>query len=146
MATNGFEFAYSLDGSTPVERDFPVNGTGTFSVGDLAVLNTSGKLIKAANTVSTVAVVMQETRTTGSDGDNMKAAILTPAQVWRCSFDAATHSASIGVRTQDIVSSRQLDADDATNGSLAVVETRDDPHDASYKVGYVTFTNCQLSS
>jgi hypothetical protein len=143
MATNGFEFAYSLDGSTPVVRDFPVNGTGTFSVGDLVVIS-SGKLAKAANTVSTVAAVMQETRTTGSDGDLMKAAILTNQQVWRCSFDAATHSASVGARTQDIASSRLLDADDATNGSLALVESRDDPHDAAYKVGYVVFTNVQL--
>lgn len=143
MATNGFEFAYSLDGSTPVVRDFPVSGTGTFGVGDLVVLS-SGKLAKAANTVSTVAAVMQEGRTTGADGDLMKAAIITNAQVWRCSFDAATYSASIGVRLQDIASSRLLDADDATNGSLALVEARTDPHDASYAVGYVVFTNVQL--
>ena len=143
MATNGFEFAYSLDGSTPVVRDFPVNGTGTFSVGDLVVLS-SGKLVKAANTVSTVAAVMQEGRTTGSDGDLMKAAILTSSQVWRCSMDAATYSASIGDRTQDIANSRWLYANDATNGSLALVEARTDPHDASYAVGYVVFTNIQI--
>lgn len=143
MATNGFEFAYSLDGSTPVERDFPVSGTGTFSAGDLVVLS-SGKLTKAGNTVNTVAAVMQETRTTGADGDLMRAAILTNQQVWRCSFDAATYSASIGTRTQDIVSSRLLDADDATGGSLALVEARVDPHDATYAVGYVVFTNVQM--
>jgi hypothetical protein len=143
MATYGFEFAYSLDGSTPVVRDFPVNGTGTFSEGDLVVI-ASGKLVKAANTVATVAAVMQETRTTGSDGDLMKAAIITNQQVWRCSFDDTTASAAIGARTQDIASSRLLDASDATNGSLALVETRTDPHDASYLVGYVVFTNVQL--
>lgn len=143
MTTNGFEFAYALDGSTPVERDLPVSGTGTFSVGDL-VLFSSGKLTKAGNTVNTVAAVMMETRTTGADGDLMRAALLTNQQVWRCSFDAATYSASMGVRTQDIASSRALDADDATNGSLALVEARDDPHDAAYAVGYVVFTNVQL--
>jgi hypothetical protein len=145
MATNGFEFAYSLDGSTPVERDFAVNGTGTFSVGDLVTM-TAGKLAKAGNTVSTVAAVMMETRTTGTDGQLMKAAILTDQQVWRCSFDATTYSASLGDRTQDIASSRLLDANDATNGSLVIMETRDDPHDPTYPVGYVVFSNVHFGS
>ena len=38
MATQGFEFAYSLDGSVPVVRDFEVDGTGTYCAGDLVVL------------------------------------------------------------------------------------------------------------
>lgn len=139
MATNGFEFAYSLDGSVPVVRDFEVDGTGTFSVGDVVVL-ASGQLTKAANTVSTVTAVMQETRTTGADGDLMKAAIVTRAQVWRCSIDAATYSASIGTRTQDIASSRLIDANDATNGSLVVIDVTDDPHDTN-PIMYVVFDN-----
>lgn len=139
MATQGFEFAYSLDGSVPVVRDFEVDGTGTYSVGDLVVL-ASGQLTKAANTVSTVSAVLQETRTTGSDGDLMKAAIITSAQVWRCSMDAATYSASIGTRTQDIASSRLLDANDAANGSLVVLDVVDDPHDTN-PIGYVVFSN-----
>ena len=143
MATNGFEFAYALDGSTPTIRDYPVSGTGTFSQGDLVVFS-SGKLTKAANTVATVSAVMMETRTTGADGDLMKVALLTNEQVWRCSMDAATYSASVGIRTQDIASSRVLDANDATNGSLAVVDVVADPHDTN-PIGYVVFTNISLS-
>jgi hypothetical protein len=139
MATNGFEFAYSLDGSVPVVRDFEVDGTGTYGIGDLVVL-ASGQLTKAANTVSTVTAVLQEARTTGSDGDLMKAAIITKSQVWRCSIDAATYSASICTRTQDIASSRLLDANDATNGSLVVIDVVDDPHDTN-PVMYVVFSN-----
>lgn len=139
MATKGFEFAYSLDGSVPVVRDFQVSGTGAFEPGDLVTFS-SGKLAKAANTVATVAAVMQEGRATGSDGDYMKAAIITREQVWRASMDAATYSASIGTRTQDIASSRLLDANDAANGSLAVIDVVADPHDTN-PVGYVVFTN-----
>lgn len=139
MATKGFEFAYSLDGSVPVVRDFQVSGTGTFEPGDLVTVS-SGKLTKAANTVATVAAVMQEGRTTGSDGDYMKAAIITREQVWRASMDAATYSASIGTRTQDIASSRALDANDAANGSLVVLDVVDDPHDTN-PIGYVVFSN-----
>lgn len=142
MATQGFEFAYSLDGSVPVVRDFEVDGTGTYGVGDLVVL-ASGQLVKAANTVSTVAAILQEGRSSGSDGDKLKAAIITNQQVWRCTFDAATFSASLGIRTQDIASSRLLDADDAANGSLAVIDVVDDPHDTN-PVGYVVFTNVQF--
>lgn len=142
MATQGFEFAYSLDGSVPVVRDFEVDGTGTYGVGDLVVL-ASGQLVKAANTVATVAAVLQEARASGSDGDKVKAAIITNQQVWRCTFDATTFSASLGIRTQDIASSRLLDADDAANGSLAVIDVVDDPHDTN-PVGYVVFTNVQF--
>lgn len=142
MATQGFEFAYSLDGSVPVVRDFEVGGNGTYGVGDLVVL-ASEQLVKATNTVSTVAAVLQEGRASGSDGDKLKAAIITNQQVWRCTFDAATISAPLGIRTQDIASSRLLDADDAANGSLAVIDVVDDPHDTK-PIGYVVFTNVQF--
>ncbi len=139
MATNGFEFAYSLDGSVPVVRDLPVTGTNTYKSGDLVVLS-SGKLAKVSNSVSTVSAVLQESRESGADGDLMKAAIITTAQVWRASMDAATYSASIGTETQDVAGSRLLDANDASGGSLALVEVRDDPHDTN-PIGYVVFTN-----
>jgi len=142
MATQGFEFAYSLDGSVPVVREFEVDGTGTYGAGDLVIFS-SGQLAKAASTVATVAAVLQESRTTGADGQLMKAAVITNQQVWRCSYDATTYSASIGVRTQDIASSRLLDADDAGNGSLAVIDVVDDPHGAN-PIGYVVFTNVQF--
>lgn len=139
MATQGFEFAYSLDGSVPVVREFEVDGTGSYGVGDLVTF-TSGQLAKVANTANTVAAVLQESRASGSDGQKMKAAIITSQQVWRCSFDAATYSASIGARTQDVAGSRLLDADDAGNGSLVLIDAVADPH-ATNPVGYVVFSN-----
>jgi len=142
MATQGFEFAYSLDGSVPVVRQLKVTGTGTFGVGDLVTMSSSGKLEKGAGSVATVAAVMQEKRDSGTDGQLMKVALLTNQQVWRCSFTATTFSASVGTRTQDIASPRTLDAADAANGSLSVIDIIGDPHDTN-PIGYVVFTKVQ---
>lgn len=138
MATKGFEFAYSLDGSIPTVMDLPVNGTGAYAKGD-AVVFSSGKLAAVTNTVATVSAIIQERRASGADGGLLRAAVVTPQHVWRCSADAATISASIGDRTLDVVDANTLDADDATNGSLALIDT--DTDDAGNKLCYVTFTN-----
>lgn len=138
MATKGFEFAYSLDGDSPTVRDFPVSGTGAYAVGDLLVF-ASGKLTAAANTVATVSAVAQEARSSGADGGLLKVAVLTPNQVWRCSSDGTSLTAAVGATTQDIVDSNTIDADDATNGSLAVYDTAVDKE--GNVVVYVTFKN-----
>lgn len=139
MATAGFEFAYSLGGgSHPSYKDMPVNGTGAYAKGD-AVVFSSGKLAAAANTVSTVSAVIAEARSSGTDGGLLKVAMVTPDQVWRCSADAAAISASIGDRTLDLVDANTIDADDATNGSLALIDTDTDTD--GNVVCYVTFTN-----
>ena len=77
MATKGFEFAYMLDGSnaTPVIRDMAVNGTGAFAVGDLTVADSAGQLGRVTSTTGEVTAVIQEARTSGSDGDYLRAAI-----------------------------------------------------------------------
>lgn len=121
MATRGFEFAYSLDGSSPVVRDLPVTGVGTYAIGDACVF-ASGKLAKIANTVATVSAVIQEARTSGVDGGMLKAAIVTKQQVWRCTADDTTISGTYGTQTMDVVDANTIDASDATNGSLAVLE------------------------
>lgn len=143
MATQGFEFAYSLDGSVPVVRHMKVSGTGSYGVGDLVVATTDGTLEKAVNSVAMVAAVLQEKRDTGTNGQYMKVALITNQQVWRCSYNGATHSASIGTRTQDITSARQLASTYATTGSLVVLDVVDDPHDTN-PIGYVVFSNVQF--
>ena len=81
MATSGFEFAYSLDGSnaTPVIRDLPVHGTGAYAIGDLVVVNGSadGEVQRVTSTTAEVTGVMQEARASGADAAVMKVAILT---------------------------------------------------------------------
>lgn len=137
MATKGFEFAYSLDGTQPLIRDYPVTGTGAYAIGD-AVVFASGKLAAVANTATLASAVIQEARASGADGDLLKVAVVTPAHVWRCSMDANTTALNLGIKTLDVVDANTIDADDGTNGSLGLLDTGVD--DAGNVLAYVTFT------
>lgn len=137
MATKGFEFAYSFDGTRPTIRDWPMDGTGAYAKGD-AVVFSSGKLTAVVNTVSTVSAIVAEPRASGADGGLLKVAVVTKNQVWRCSTDGTALTAAIGARTQDVVDSNTLDADDASNGSLVVVDTGTDKD--GNVVAYVSFS------
>lgn len=143
MATRGFEFAYMLDGSNarPVVRNFAVDGTGAYAVGDLTLTNSSGQLASVTNTAAECTAIIQEARASGSDGDLLKAAIITRNQVWRCSMDASSASAVAGgyTKKQDVANDHCLDADDVTNGSLIVVETSTD--DEGNVLGFVVFSD-----
>ena len=141
MATQGFEFAYSLLGGnyTPVIRDFAVDGTGAYNKGDLCVINSDGQLARVTGSTTEVTAVIQETRTSGSDGDIMKAAIITPTQVWRCSMDAATTTAVVyHTKTLDTVDHKSIDADDITNGRMMPVDVSQ-KDGAGNVLAYVTF-------
>lgn len=137
MATKGFEFAYALDGSRPTIMDLPMNGTGAFAKGD-AVVFSSGKLTKVTNTVATVSGIVQEARASGTDGGLLKVAVVTKNQVWRVSADDTTLSASLGGRLLDVVDENTLDASDAANGSLVLIDT--DTDDAGNVLAYVAFS------
>lgn len=129
MATRGFEFAYTLDNSnaTPLIRDFAVDGTGTYSVGDLTLINSDGQLARVTGSTTEVTAVIMESRISGSDGDLLKAAIIQRNQVWRCSMDASSTSAVVGyTKTLDTVDHNTIDADDVSNGSMILVETDTD--------------------
>lgn len=141
MATRGFEFAYNLDGSnhTPLIKDMPVNGTGAFSAGDLVVL-ASGELNRVTGSTAEVTAVMQESRTSGADGALMKAAIITPSQVWKCSMDASSTSAVLGnTKTIDTVDHNTIDADDLVNGSMIFFDSGTD-NDGNV-LAYVVFSD-----
>lgn len=143
MATAGFEFAYMLDGSngTPVIRDMAVNGTGAFAVGDLVLQNSSGKLARVTNTTGEVTAVIQEARTSGTDGGYLKAAILTREQVWRCSMDAATTAKVVGyTKTIDTVDHNTISATDSTGGSMILVDKSSLDDDGNV-LAYVVFAD-----
>lgn len=140
MATRGFEFAYMLDGSnaTPVIQDFPVDGTGAYAVGDLTLVNSDGQLAKVTGSTTEVTAVIMEARASGSDGDSLKAAIVTPNQVWRCSMDASSTAAKAFYdKTIDTVDHNTIDADDLSNGRMMLVDTGTDD-DGNVKA-YVSF-------
>jgi hypothetical protein len=121
MSTRGFEFAFCLDGSgkTPFITDLPVDGAGAYAVGDLCLMNSSGQLAKVTTSTGEVSAVIQEARASGSDGDKLKAAIITKEQVWRCSMDAASTSHVAGyTKTADTVDANTVDANGT--GSLTI--------------------------
>ena len=140
MATRGFEFAYMIDGSnaTPVIRDFAVDGTGAYAVGDLTLVNSDGQLARVTGSTTEVTAVIQEARASGTDGALLKAAIITHTQVWRCSMNAtSTLAQKFYDKLIDTVDHNTIDAGDLTNGRMMLVDT--DTDDEGNVLAYVTF-------
>jgi hypothetical protein len=129
MATNGFEFAYMLDGSTatPLIRDFVLSTAAAHKVGDLMVIESDGDLTQAAATATEVtAVCMEAVAAAAITAGTTKAkmAILTRNQVWKCSADAATISGKIGyTKANDIVDCNTIDADNVDHGPCTIVDS-----------------------
>jgi hypothetical protein len=145
MATSGFEFAYSLDGSnaTPVIRDLPVHGTGAYAIGDLVVVNGSadGEVQRVTSTTAEVTGVMQEARASGADAAVMKVAILTREQVWRCSMDAATTAFVVGyTKSIDTTDHNTISASDSTGGKMILVDKSSLDNDGNV-LAYVVFSD-----
>lgn len=140
MATRGFEFYGMLDGSnaTPVIRDLPVNGTGAFSAGDLVLLNSSGYLARVTSTTGEVTGVMQETRASGSAAAEMKCAIITRNQIWKCSMDATSTAFVAGyTKSIDTTDHNTISATDSTGGAMCLYDTGTD--DEGNVLAYVVF-------
>jgi len=142
MASRGFEFAEMADGSnaTPVIRDMPVNGTGAFAYGDLCLANSDGQLARVTNTTSEVTAVIQEARSSGSDGDELRAAIITSKQVWKCSMNASSTAFKVGyTKTIDTVDHNTVSATDSTGGKMILWDTGTD--DDGNVLAYVIFSD-----
>jgi len=129
-----------IDGSnaTPVIRDFAVDGTGAYAVGDLTLVNSDGQLARVTGSTTEVTAVIQEARTSGTDGALLKAAIITHTQVWRCSMNAtSTLAQKFHDKLIDTVDHNTIDAGDLTNGRMMLVDT--DTDDEGNVLAYVTF-------
>lgn len=140
MASKGFEWAYDLNGNTPLIKDWPmVADAAGYVKGDLLVCDSAGRADKAANNVSEVFAVCQETETDAvSNDDLLKVAIATRSQVWRCSMDASSTSLVKGYdKTVDIVDENTVDADGSGSGVLILFDTGTD--DDSNVLAYVAF-------
>jgi len=138
MATRGFEFAYSLDGSTPVIRDMAM-AAGSYTKGQVVVANSSGYLAAGTASVTEVTAIVQETDASVSAADELKCALVTSSQVWKASMDATSTNGKVGyTKTFDVTSTGLgIDADDVTNGRMCLVDTGTD--DEGNVLGYVTF-------
>ncbi len=138
MATRGFEFAYSLDGSTPVIRDMAM-AAGSYTKGETVTADSSGQLAAATASVTEVTAICQETDASVTAGDLLKCAIVTASQVWKASMDATTTAGYVGyTKTYDVTATGLgIDADDTDNGRMCLVDTGTD--DEGNVLGYVTF-------
>lgn len=144
MASRGFEFAYMLDGSnaTPLIRDWPMAAdTAGYKKGDLLVLDTAGRADKGANNASEVFAICQQSDTASvAEDTNLKVALCTRSQVWRCSMDATSTALIAGYnKTVDIVDHNTVDADGSGSGVLILLDTGTD--DDGNVMAYVAFNN-----
>jgi hypothetical protein len=146
MATRGFEFAYMLDGSngTPVIRDFTCGAAAAHLQGDLMLMQSDGYVDAVTGTTTEVTGVCQENLAAAdvtAGTTNVKLAIITRNQVWRCSMDATTTSGVVGfTKTIDTVDKNTIDADDLTNGAMILVDASE-TDDEGNVLAYVVFAD-----
>lgn len=146
MATRGFEFAYMIDGSNhgPLIRDWPMAAdTAGYKAGDLLVCDTAGRADKAAANAATIFGVCQETDTATTEDEELKIAIVTRGQVWRCSSDSTSLSAvKVYNAACDIVDENTYDASSTSGGSLILLDSGTD--EDGNAIAYVLFNNTFL--
>jgi len=128
MASQGFEFAYMLDGSNgaPVIRDFTLGVAADHLVGDLMIIQSDGFIDEAVagTTTEPACVIMEEVLTADVTAETTvaKCAVLQREQVWRCSADAATQAGVVGyTKTINLVDKNTIDATPATGGNMILV-------------------------
>lgn len=150
MASRGFEFAYMLDGSnaTPVIRDFTLGAAAAHLVGDLMLMQSDGYIDAVTGTTTEVTCIMQEAFAAAdvtAGTTKGKAAIITRAQVWRCSMDATSTAAVVAnTKTIDTTDKNTIDADDVVNGAMCLVDT--DTDDDGNVLAYVCFLDTSFGN
>lgn len=143
MSSRGFEFAYMIDGSnaTPVIRDLVLGVAAAHKAGDAVLMQSDGYVDQVTGTTTEVTGIMQETVAAASitaGTTKAKVAIVTSAQVWKCSMDATSTTAKAFYdKTIDTADCNTIDADDLSNGRMMLVDT--DTDDDGNVLAYVTF-------
>jgi len=147
MASRGFEFAYDLSGggNHPMVFDFTVGEGTAYVKGDLVCLQTDGYVDKLTTSIGEVTGVVAEALTSAeatASSTNIKVAIATPTQVWKCSMDASTATTAIVgyTKTLDTNDANTIDAADITNGSLILLD-KTNTDDEGNILAYVTFAS-----
>ena len=146
MATRGFEFAYDLTGATPVIKDFTCGETTAYAVGDACLIQSDGYIDKVTtSTTEVTGVCMEAVSSTACtvSSTQIKFAVVTPTQVWRCSMDASSTSAKVGyTKTVDTVDANTVDADDISSGALIAWDVSGTDDGGSNILAYVLFSDC----
>ena len=148
MTTRGFEFHGSLDGSTPVIRDFTAGVAAAHKVGDAVLIQADGYVDQVTGDIDEVTGVVMEAKAAAditAGTTKIKVALVTNHQIWRCSMDDTTTTGVIGyTKTMDLADTNTVDADDITNGSLTLYDTGTD--DDGNVLGYFIFSDCTFTN
>jgi hypothetical protein len=116
-------YVYSLDGSNtpPPIKDVELASSATVVAGDLLV-SSSGYLTKAGNSAAKIVAIAQEAATTATEGDLIKAQILSEFHVIRGTSDADATAGRWAGTTYDLNATTQtLDFGDSSAGCLQIV-------------------------
>lgn len=145
MSTHGFEFVGWIDGREcgPRILDFDmVADAAGYAKGDALIIDSAGRMDKAAAGATEYSAICMETKTTAvSADDHLKVAILAKGQIWRCSADAAACAAVEGfTKTLNLADENTIDADTITGGTM-ICWSVDTTEDASYATVYVCFSD-----
>jgi hypothetical protein len=146
MSSRGFEFCFNLDGSsnTPLIRDLTLGVAAAHTEGDVMLIQSDGYADQETGDIDEITGIMQETIAAAditAGTTKGKVAIVTSNQVWKCSMDATTATTAIVgyTKTLDLADTNTIDADDITNGSMALWDT--DTDDDGNVLAYVVFTD-----
>ncbi len=145
MATNGFEFVGWIDGREcgPRILDWKmVADASGYVKGDALIIDSNGRLDKAAANQGEMTAICMETKTTAvANDDLLKVAIIAKGQIWRCSGDEAACAAKPGyTKTINLADENTIDAGTLTGG-LMICWSVDTTEDVTYATVYVTFSD-----
>lgn len=147
MASRGFEFAFDLNGaSTPMIKDFTAGEGTAYKKGDLVTIQSDGYIDKLTTSIGEITGVVEESVSAAActaSSTEIKVAIATPTQVWKCSMDASTATTAIVgyTKTLDTNDANTIDAADITNGSLILFDKSKTDDDGNI-LAYVMFSDC----
>ena len=117
-----------------------------YMAGDALVIDSNGRLDKVTSSSAEVTAICQESETSAvSNDDELKVAIVTRGQVWKCSMDAATTAFKAAyTKNIDFVDENTIDADGSGTGAMALYDTGTD--DEGNVLAYVVFLDTSFGN
>jgi len=121
MATQGFEFAYSMDATKPWLESVATTASVTYRKGDLLILSSGAVALGTAGFVEPVVGIAAEAATVTSSTvpTTIKVARATPAHVFRVQYTGTPDAAAVRGGTIDISNSGTVNAADISPGTVS---------------------------
>lgn len=118
-ATQGFEFAYSLDATKPWIESVPTTASVTYRKGDLVLLSSGRAILGTPAYSEQVIGIAAEPATVSASTvpGTIAVARITPAHVLRVQYTGTPDVAAIRGGTIDLENSGTVDASDVTDAS-----------------------------